>query len=94
MAFDIFIQMNLLSFHNDVSVMVSLFEDNTLLCLTVGRGLKLKILGKNSSSSIENRITFNVKKGYFWFLTPETMRLLRSTKIRQLKMKMVNTCLI
>ena len=35
------------------------------------------------TNKIENRITFKIKRGYYLeFLTTETMKLLRSTKIR------------
>ena len=36
---------------------------------------------------IENRITFKIKNGYLELLTPETMKLLASTKIKITKDK-------
>ena len=47
------------------------------------------------TNKMENRITFKIKTGYYLeFLTPETMKLLGSTKSKTTKMKMVKTCLI
>ena len=46
-------------------------------------------------NQIENRITFRIKAGYYLkLLTPEMMKLLESTEIKQLKVKMVKMCLI
>ena len=43
----------------------------------------------------ENRITFKIKNGYYLeLLTPETMKLLRSTEIKITKDKNVKMCLI
>ena len=47
------------------------------------------------TNKMENRITFKIKTGYYLeFLTPETMKLLGSTKSKTTKIKMVKTCLI
>ena len=44
---------------------------------------------------IENRITFKIKNGYYLeLLTPETMKLPGSTKVKQLKIKTVKMYLI
>ena len=46
-------------------------------------------------NKIENRIIFKIKTRYYLQLfTPEMMKLLGSTKIKELKMKMVKMCLI
>ena len=46
-------------------------------------------------NKIENRIIFKIKTRYYLqFFTPEMMKLLGSTKIKELKMKMVKMCLI
>ena len=45
-------------------------------------------------NKIENRIAFKIKTGYLKLLTPETMKLLGSTKSKINKDKMVKMCLI
>ena len=46
-------------------------------------------------NKIENRITFKIKAGYYLdFLTPDTMKLHGSTKVKIIKMKMVKMFLI
>ena len=46
-------------------------------------------------NKIENRLTFQIKAGYYLeILMPETMKLLGSTKSKILKMKLVTMCLI
>ena len=46
-------------------------------------------------NKIENRLTFQIKAGYYLeVLMPETMKLLGSTKSKILKMKLVTMCLI
>ena len=46
-------------------------------------------------NKIENKITFKIKTGsYLKFLTPKTMKLLKSSQKRYLKTKMVKTMLI
>ena len=46
-------------------------------------------------NKIENRLTFQIKAGYYLeILMPETMKLLGSTKSKILKMKLVKMCLI
>ena len=46
-------------------------------------------------NKIENRIKFKIKTGYYLeLLAPETMKLLRSTKSKITKIKMVKMCLI
>ena len=43
----------------------------------------------------KNQITFKIRAGYYLkLLTPETMKLIGSTKIKKLKIKMVKICLI
>ena len=58
-------------------------------------------INDNNNTSIEiyinkkNRITFKIKTGYYLeLLTPETMKLLGSTKSKITKDKMVKMCLI
>ena len=46
-------------------------------------------------NKIENRITFKIKAGYYLeLLTPETMKVFRSTESKVTKIKMVKMCLI
>ena len=46
-------------------------------------------------NKIENRIGFKIKTGYYLeLLTPETIKLLASTKNKITKTKMVKTCRI
>ena len=46
-------------------------------------------------NKIENRITFKIKIGYYLeLLTPETMKLIGSTKLKITKTKMVRMVLI
>ena len=46
-------------------------------------------------NKIEKRITFEIKTGYYLeLLTPETMKLLGSTKSKVTKLKIVKICLI
>ena len=46
-------------------------------------------------NKLENRTTYKIKTGYYLeLLTPETMKLLGSTKSKIVKDKMVKMCLI
>ena len=46
-------------------------------------------------NKIENRITFKIKSGYYLeLLTPETMKLLGSTVVKQIKIRMAKMYLI
>ena len=46
-------------------------------------------------NKIENRIVFKIKTGYYLeLLMPETMNFLGSTKVREIKIKMVKMCIL
>ena len=58
---------------------------------------KRKSINKNryKKKKIENRVTFKIETGYYLeLLTPETMKLLRSTKSKIIKEKNVKMFLI
>ena len=49
----------------------------------------------NANNKKKNQITFKIRAGYYLkLLTAETMKLIGSTKIKKLKIKMVKICLI